>query len=300
MNCRQSWTNLPSTLVEVLQYCSNVQHLSLPSTKLDPEQLHHMRFLETLEIKVDNDSDIKQLFSVTGGLRELTMFSCFSIFNYLITQFLKLEMRPSLFNIITSIPFKKFNNFDIKCLIGSATEATTISTGTTTTFRVYNSCDKVPIKFSPTLPYFQLQIEGSGQVTTPCVQLNDFGIILGLDNGVAMMTDCQYGGRTMCMVRYQPDIDILSKLNSIHVTRCDNFSCVTHFDLSNYRYSFHSGHLEQVALACPNLQIMNLQNCLRCLKSLQGLQAIASHCQNLQGLNLLSVHVSLVEDHMKY
>ena len=104
----------------------------------------------------------------------------------------------------------------------------------------------------------------------------------------------------MCMVRYQPDIDIVSKLNSIHVTRCDNFSCVTHFDLSNYRYSFHSGHLEQAALACPNLQIMNLQNCLQCLKSLQGLQAIASHCQNLQGLNLLSVHVSLVEDHILF
>ena len=39
-------------LVEMLQYCSNVQHLSLPSTKLDPEQLrmtiHHMGCLQTL------------------------------------------------------------------------------------------------------------------------------------------------------------------------------------------------------------------------------------------------------------
>ena len=39
-------------LIEMLQYCSNVQHLSLPSTKLDPEQLrmtiHHMGCLQTL------------------------------------------------------------------------------------------------------------------------------------------------------------------------------------------------------------------------------------------------------------
>ena len=52
-------------LVEMLQYCSNVQHLSLPSRKLDPEQLrmtiHHMGCLQTLELTVDNNSDIKQL-----------------------------------------------------------------------------------------------------------------------------------------------------------------------------------------------------------------------------------------------
>ena len=43
------YSRVPSTLVEMLQYCSDVQHLSLQSTKLDPEQLtktmHHMRCL---------------------------------------------------------------------------------------------------------------------------------------------------------------------------------------------------------------------------------------------------------------
>ena len=74
------YTRVASTrLVEMLQYCSNVQHLSLPSTKLDPDQLrmaiHHMGCLKTLELWVDDDSDIKQLLLNTGQLRELTIVS---------------------------------------------------------------------------------------------------------------------------------------------------------------------------------------------------------------------------------
>ena len=69
---------LPSSLIEILQYCSNVQHLSLPSTKLDCKQLrktiHHMGCLQTLELKVGNDSQIKQLLCKTGQLKELTVF----------------------------------------------------------------------------------------------------------------------------------------------------------------------------------------------------------------------------------
>ena len=55
--------------------------------------------------------------------------------------------------------------------------------------------------------------------------------------------------------------------------------------------------MEQLAIACPNLQRLNLQDCYFCLDSLQGLQAIASHCHNLQGLNLIGILcVSKVED----
>ena len=52
-----------------------MQHLSLPSTELDPEQLknviQHMKSLQSLEIEVDQ-SDIKQLFLNSGKLRALT------------------------------------------------------------------------------------------------------------------------------------------------------------------------------------------------------------------------------------
>ena len=68
-------SRVSSTLVEMLQYCSNVQHLSLPSTKLYPKQLgniiHHVRFLQILEVKADDD--IKNLLSKTAKLKELVI-----------------------------------------------------------------------------------------------------------------------------------------------------------------------------------------------------------------------------------
>ncbi|XP_065908136.1 uncharacterized protein [Dysidea avara] len=292
-------------LVEMLQYCSNVQHLSLPSTKLDPEQLrmaiHHMGCLQTLEVWVDDGSDIKQLFLNTGQLREFTIIS--NIYNYdlspeLFELWKESQFRPPSFNVIVPADYQS-----TKLLVDYAAQPTIISTGTTANFKVYNSYSKVPLNFSPTLPYFQLQVEGSGQVTIPCVKPSDFGI-LGLNNDVALMTDCQYGGRTLYMVkhqtdymvRYETDDYIVSKImDSIHIGKFGNLSCVTHVDFS-YCYSLRTGHLEQLAIACPNLQRLDLKICDYCLESLQGLQAIASHCYNLQGLNLLGICVSKVED----
>ncbi|XP_065920439.1 uncharacterized protein [Dysidea avara] len=286
----------------MLQYCNNVQHLSLPSTTLDPEQLrniiHHMGCLQALEfkvLKVGDGSEIKQLLlNNTGQLRELTIIS--DTYYYLkprelFTYWKILKFRPSRLNFIAIV---NYNNFERLAFYVS--ELNTIPTGTTAIFRVYNKSTKVPINFSPTLPHFQLQLEESGQVTIPCVKLSDFGI-LGLDNDVAVMTDCQYGGKTVYMVKYQIGQSIVSQQNFIHIVRFSGISCATHFDLS-YCSSLHSGHLEQLAINCPNLQELNLGYSHCCLQSLQGLRAIATHCHNLQGLNLLGTHVSKVEDHI--
>ncbi|XP_065908495.1 uncharacterized protein [Dysidea avara] len=289
-------------LVEMLQYCSNVQHLSLPSTKLDPEQLrmtiHHMGCLQTLELKVDNDSDIKQLFLNTGQLRELTIIlnRCrFDLPPKLFKYWKESQFKPPSFNVISSTDYSSTEK-----LVNYATQFTTIPTGTTANFRLYNRPRKLPLNLFHTLPYYQLQVEGSGQVTIPCVKLSDFGI-LGLDNDVALMTDCQCGGRTLCMVmyleRHQTHDYIVDKTMDYRIGRFGNLSCVTHFDLSCC-FSLRSGHLEQLAVACPNLQRLNLQGCYHCLESLQGLQTIASHCHNLQGLNLFGICtcVSKAED----
>jgi len=76
-------SRVPSTLVELLQYCSNVQHLSLLSA-LDSEQLrkiiHHMRCLQILEVGADGD--IKILLSKTARLKELTIYTQPDIYMY--------------------------------------------------------------------------------------------------------------------------------------------------------------------------------------------------------------------------
>ena len=286
-------SRVPSTLVEMLQYCCNVQHLSLPSTKLDPKQvrnvIYHLRCLQKLELRVNNHSDVKQLLLCTCQLKELTIIldTTYNFYKLkdLFENYMLAELRPPNINVTVKIREYFMNYF--------TSQPITISTGTitTTNFRVYYKYDKVPLYFSFTFPYFQLQVGGSGKVTTPCVKLSDFGI-LGLSNDVAVMTDCQIGGKTKCMVRYQNNNVTVN--NYLYFT---NLSCVAYFDLTRC-FSLHSGHLEQIAIVCPNLQRLNLQNCSHCLKKLQGLRAIASHCHYLQGLNLLGIHVSNVENHI--
>ena len=297
------YTRVRSTLVKMLQHCSNVQRLSLQSIKLDPEQLtkiiDHMRCLQTLELKVDDDNDIEQLLLNTSQLHELTIDltsnSCsYYLFRKIFKHWKELQFTPSRLNIIWSF------DDSIGTLIDYVCQLTAIPSGTTANFRLYKRTSKVRSNFSPTLPYFQVQVEGSGQVTIPCVKLSDYGV-LRLNDDVAVMTDCQYGGRTMCMVKYPTNNYIVEKIMKLrHIARFCNLGCVTHFDISNC----HSGHLEQLAITCPNLQRLNLQrvNFDRrnfSLKSLQGLQAIASHCHNLQGLNLLDICVSQVEDQVR-
>ena len=293
-NCR-----VPSTLVEMLQYCSNVQHLSLPSTKLDREQLRntiHMGCLQTLEVEVDCDSDIKELFLTAWNLSQLSIHVKISQHVIKILQYwAEADLRPRNLDVIES--------FIVDCsniVVNNAVQlqwSTPIPTGITAKFRVYihRRSRKIPLNFSPTFPYFQLQFEGSDQKTISCVELSEFSI-LGSSDDLAVMTDCQYGGRTMCLVRHEYE-NIASKWKTSNHIRLNNFGCVTHFDIAE-RHSFHSDNLKQLALTCPYLQRLNLRNCHHCLESLQGLQAIASHCHNLQGINLLGIHVSQVENHI--
>ena len=288
------YCRVSSTLIEILQYCSNVQHLSLPSTKLDPEQLqkiiHLIGCLHTLEIKVDYNSNIGHLFSNTSHLKEITIISDSGPrFGDLFKYWREMKCRPPSCNVIARGSPKR--------LVAYAAQINTVPTGTTANFRVFSKYNKVLVNFSPSLPFLQLHVEASGQVSIPCVKLSDFGV-LGLEDLLAVMTNCQYGRRTMYEVRVGEHYNGLI-MNLINIAKPCNLKCVTHLDLS-FCYSLHSDQLKQLAIiACPNLQRLNLKYCYDCLKSLQGLRAIASHCQNLQGLNILGILcVAKAEDHI--
>jgi len=72
-----------------------------------------------------------------------------------------------------------------------------------------------------------------------------------------------------------------------------NFEFLTHLS-AIYCGSF-SEHLEQLAVACPNLQQLNSYDNVNCLKSLQGLRAIAT-CQKLKGLKIFGISVKDLEN----
>jgi len=78
-----------------------------------------------------------------------------------------------------------------------------------------------------------------------------------------------------------------------------SISFVTDFDFSCCTF-LHSGHLEQLAVACPNLQRLNLFVNDECLRSLKGLAKVAQCCANLCGLNLLCISLDEVEHPLYY
>jgi len=289
-------SRVPSTMVGMLQYCSNVQHVRLPFTKLGATLLrkimHHMGCLQTLEIKLDDDSDITQLFLTVSNVKELSV---------------RVESRQLLIKCFQVwVKIAKFTPRNVSVVApstivvhdtGHLHTSAVLPTGTIANFRLYTyKCIRIPFSISPAFPYLQLQVEGSGNMTIPCVKLSDFGI-LGLLKDVIKMTDCQYGGETVYCVSHVNDDLLVSMLRLQRTNRRGNLSCVTDVSFA-FCYLLHSGHLEQLAIACPHLRRLNLLACYQCFKSLKGLQAIASHCHNLQGLNLLGMHALTVENHM--
>jgi len=150
---------------------------------------------------------------------------------------------------------------------------------------------KVPMNLYPPMPLKKLYY-GQREGKLPLVQLSNHGI-LGLkhdifylsdydDNGVVKHTAIPYGKR--CQIA-QIERQHLNKINHLH--------SVSYINLSNAGVLPH--HLEQLAIACPNLQRLNLMENIYCLKNFNGLQSIVRTCVNLQGLNLAGISMLLIE-----
>ena len=72
---------------------------------------------------------------------------------------------------------------------------------------------------------------------------------------------------------------------------CCNVSSLSFVtDFTARRCGLLSGHLEQLSIACLNLERLDLGGNASCLESLQGLRNIVDHCHNLQGINLDDIH----------
>jgi len=288
------YCRVPSTLVEILQYCSNVQRISLPLTKLDNELITKVLNytaclqaldLQTVELNRFSQGDFQTLLIIVSHLNELIVnVDCNGCLLDYLSIWMNENCRPPNFNVFCTT--RGFMGMHLN-------SRSFICAGATANVKLYDKSSKAVFTVSPLIPFFQMHFEESGHLTTPCVKLSDYGI-LGLEEDVAVMSDSCYGRRTVHAVRYR-NKHIVKRLSWMHSTKFYNPICTTHFAFS-YCYSLHSGHLEQLAIACPNLQRLTLKFCDHCLESLQGLKAIASHCHYLQGLNLCGIHASKVED----
>ena len=286
---------LTPKLGDMLQYCNNVTHVSLPVVmKLSPDQLtqlgeaaRHMKHLHTLDICWDADN-ITPILLIGSNLKELTLYTGlqFRSFSVWVNEWvLDMGFRPANLNMV-SFTDVFTSQKTIQDLVNNWQQWNSkVPVGCTANFRVYKH--NIRLNIYPIVPTFQLHF---GQMADlPFVQAKQCDIH-GLD--CLQLTDCCRDGKVV----YKASTTSLHspQLNSTITSLC----FLTHFKVAGCTL-FLPSHLEHLAISCPNLQQLVLNNCTQCLSSLQGLRAIASHCHNLRELDLLRISVSEIESQIQ-
>jgi len=158
---------------------------------------------------------------------------------------------------------------------------------------LYNNW-KASLNLFPNLPSFQLRF-GQG-ATFPLFNLSKFGL-LGLD-GDCILLSGSHGSVSEAATGYKASSWTHHQDFKKYVFNVHSLNMITEFNFSTSN-SLFSVHLEQLAVLCPNLQRLNLRGHTNCLRSLQGLRTIADCCHNLQGLNLLEIKITDIENHIQ-
>ena len=273
---------VPQTLVKMLQYCYNVRHLSLPlpvGTVLHPGELEVIRQMKDLHtLNIPWETDIKPLLMVCSNLKELTVY----VYEWemssdvYIEEWVSLGFRPPNLNIVfTSNKLPSTTELVQKWKLWN----TRLPVNHIAHLKLFVRF-KIPLDISPTLPAFQLQF--SPTAVLPLIQAKNCGINVGSVGDVYLqLTDrCIGNCKVYKASKVTGDYPTVHHTSSLH--------SVTHFDITRY-VALRYHHLEQLAIACPNLQQLKLRNCYECLRNLNGLNAIANHCPNLKGLNILGI-----------
>jgi len=284
--------------VTTLTYCINAVQLSLPTTKLNHEQLGkvmlHMEHLQSLEINWE--SDIKRLLELIAlyrmNLKELTIVSDFLVksnftkrkrswmSHWRSTGFVPpklniavLEGTETIVDYIVNVPY-------------SEKSSTTSPVSRCGQIRIYIGL-KMPLDLVPVLPVYQVQFGQKGIVPLNFVSADICGFS---ESSSVLLTDITHCNKVI----YKASLQLFPLNIEENCSISDFAEFITEFNVSTC--DVYSDQLERLAIACPNLQRLNLLQSRHCLQNLKGLQALASCCHSLQGLNLMAISVKNVEN----
>ena len=306
----------PSNLQLMVMLCKNVMHLSLPGltyydnfvtlekTREKTREKRKRLYVWPTSMKpISNDS--KENFKLSSSVKELSLSytsisQLFDQIKQLLKQWVNLNYVPRKLNVIViAIERKEYEHAftslgqhlpgDVYTLVSSLQESYLPILKSKRLMKVselsdtawLNICfkDFSPDVISPVVPFIQVQITDSS-VTLPSMQASKYGL-LGSDVNTVHLTQGNYRGKKVHKALLIDGID-----EHVYIdTTVTSLTSITYFDASCCR-SLCPHHLEQISLACPNLQKLDLRNNPKCLNSLQGLHSLANNCRNLQGLNL--------------
>ena len=299
----------PSKLEMILKFCKNLIQLSLPSFDYETfEKLEKIvSNITNLQIlcmlikeKIFTTPFIQQIFMLSSNLKELSLhydmlISSNFIWDYnkhmhcWLVEWVNSNYVPRKLNIIFNgahpVSCGQYTHLrsileKLQLFIPMLRNKTICDSDNIGWFSV---CVKKSTNFSLVVPQVQLRVTESS-VVLPSVKATKYGI-LGLDNDTLHLTEGIDCGKKVHKA-------LLTGTNNEYIdTSVTSLASVTYFDAS-YCYKLCPGHLEQLSIACPNLQRLNLRGNTDCLNNLQGLHSIADNCKSLQGLNLNHVEQS--------
>ena len=154
---------LAPKLEEILQYCSNVSHLSLPVVRLNRNQLallgeavKKMKQLHTLDIGMF--TYVRHLLEIGLKLQNLTLYVTVyaqpAMFFYVLEEWARVKFRPPKLIII----FTVFQMPMVKELIVNWQQWNSkVPAGHNAWLKIYPRY-KIPLNLSPVLPAFQLHL----------------------------------------------------------------------------------------------------------------------------------------------
>ena len=287
----------PSRITIMLSRCKNVTQLCLPTeTIMDPRKLkislQNLQNLRKLEVQFSSDANIKPILQISARLKELTVHVQdrlrYKQYSWL-EEWVKNDCAPiHLTLVVLKFPFGF--SWDRSCFLAFLLRERMIPVNNKANFKLCFNF-KVPLNLFPSFPDFQLEF--GQQVDLPFVKASKFGI-LGLDRDLLVLTNCIYNGKILYKAKIT-HYGFRSVRDDMLNDNINTLNFLAEFDFAHCGL-IHSGHLEQLAIACPNLQRLNLTGNEQCLSSLQGLQTVAECCASLSGLNLMHISVNKVED----
>ena len=286
------------------RHCSNVLRLSLPSVRLGVDHLRiilqSMKKLQYLDILWAVKNDAKLLLLMVGypvygrTIKELTIreevedSSSQEALVFLLNEWAASMLAPQTINIV-SRTCKITNLLD---QWWTSFKNSTSQPGNHIGFLNVYSTYGTMAGFVPTCPLARVEISLIPSCSISFVHAENYGLP---DSECIWLTEHRASNGN---VIYKGEL--VQKIYSVYGTpkSIKDIAFLTHFSAARYHGLF-SEHLETLAVACPNLKELSLIDNVNCLKCLRGLHTIATHCKNLEGLNIVGIPAKELESRIK-
>ena len=289
----------PVSLLEMMQYCPKVTHLSLPRyTQLNLDHLEEIVHTMTHLVQLDVfTSSIIDSFTI---LCEKKIQKLLKVISLKFDWHTNIDHRASVEIIMITLQHSLCNNCPLPSIINllicketsgnlpvSILEYCPASSYTIASIEIgFYEITRVPMDLYPSTPLIRFRFGPAAKCHL--IKLSDQGI-LGLNKDTYYSSDYDNYGKVRLSAT--PRSKYVNNVKDEHYI--SNFNSISNIDFSSV--NIYPDHLEQLAIVCPNLERLNLRNAENSLQSMQGLRAIVNRCQNLQGLNLNEIPASSVE-----